>query len=343
MFVGPAGLNAVFTLAWQNYQLVMAKTIVLITIDTEYSSGAYVAGHGRDVDANYRRSIGCGIGQRAVGIAHQMALMDQAGIRGTFFVDPMPALVWGQDAIDRVIHPILEAGHDVQLHCHAEWLALAPGNELSDHIGRNIKDFPLADQQRILAYGAATLQRAGTPRPVAFRAGNYGANDDTLRALAAIEIAYDSSFPAGLAGECDIGAAMGDCRPHEREGVIEVPIGAILEPSGGYRHAQVTSVSAQEMAAGIKHAARHDWPAFVMVSHSFELFDRKRGVPNRIVARRFAQLCDTIARMNGIDTRGTFADLTVGEPIAPLPLLPAARLRTARRYAEQALSNAMYG
>lgn len=320
----------------------MAETAVLITIDTEYSSGAYAAGHGRDVDANFRLAIGCGEGEDAVGIAHQMAVMDAAGIKATFFVDPLPALVWGQSAIDRVVQPILERGHDVQLHCHSEWLALAPDNDLSDHTGRNIKDFPLADQQRILSYGADVLERAGAPRPVAFRAGNYGANDDTLRALAAIGIAYDSSFPAGLACDCAISGDLGDCRPHRRDGVVEVPIAAIAA-RGGYRHAQVTSVSAQEMVAGIAHAARNDWPAFVLVSHSFELFDRKRGVPNRVVARRFAHLCEAIGRMDGIDPAATLADLSVDAALAPLSLLPPSPLRTARRYAEQALSNALYG
>ena len=319
----------------------MTDTAVIISIDTEYSSGAYAAGHGRNADTAWDLALGCG-DAGGVGIAHQMSLMDQAGIRGTFFVDPMPALVWGQGAIDRVVEPILRAGHDVQLHCHTEWLALAPGNGLSEATGRNIKDFPLADQQRILAYGIARLEAAGAPRPVAFRAGNYGANDDTLRALAALGVAYDSSFPAGLACDCDISSALGDVRPHNREGVIEVPIAGIAA-GGGMRHAQVTSVSADEMVAGIRHAAAHEWPAFVMVSHSFELFDRKRMKPNRIVARRFAALCDAIGKIDGINPRAGFADVAVDERIAPLPLLPEAKTRTMRRYAEQALSNVLYG
>lgn len=324
----------------------MTPVPVLLTIDTEYSSGAYRSGRARDEDDNYAFAIDCAHPGGHVGIHHQMKIMENAGIRGTFFVDPMPALVWGQASIDRIVQPILEGGHDVQAHCHTEWLAFAPDNGLSDLTGQHIKDFPLADQRRILAFGLATLEAAGAERPIAFRAGNYGANDDTLRALAALGVAVDSSFPAGLRGDCAIDAPFGDCRPISLHGVLEVPIAAIGARADALRHVQVTSLSAREMRAAISLAIANAWPAFVIVSHSFELFDRKRGKPNRIVERRFRQICKTLAAMPGADTMSGFASVNDasqyeyrGEYLA---VLPEHRGRTLERYAEQALSNAFY-
>ena len=82
---------------------------ILIMIDTEYSSGAYADGRAREASANFNLAIGCNHSTGDVGIFHQMNVMSRAGITGTFFVDPMPALVWGQTAIDRVVQPILES------------------------------------------------------------------------------------------------------------------------------------------------------------------------------------------------------------------------------------------
>lgn len=319
----------------------MSDTRILLTTDTEYSSGAYASGAARDVDANFAMAIGCNYRGSDTGIIHQMAVMDRAGMRGVFFVDPMPALVWGRSAIERIVYPILKAGHHVQLHCHTEWLGLASDNGLSDRTGRNLKDFPIEDQMRILAFGIDTLVACGADRPTVFRAGNYGANDDTLCALSALKIAMDSSFPAGLNGDCAIELPCGDVRPQSRHNVLEVPIAAI-DTRSGLRHVQITSLSAAEMIAAAHHAVEQGWPSFVIVSHSFELFDRKRGKPNRVVQRRFAKVCEALGKMRDVDLTGGYAGLqdTSGQP--PFDLLPANGVRGLARQAEQAVSNALY-
>ena len=54
-----------------------------------------------------------------VGIEYQMDVFDRHGLKAVFFVDPMPALVWGVEAISDVVGPIVARGHDVQLHLHS--------------------------------------------------------------------------------------------------------------------------------------------------------------------------------------------------------------------------------
>jgi hypothetical protein len=118
-----------------------------------------------------------------------MDVFERHGIKAVFFVDPMPALVWGTAAIEDVVGPIVVRGHDVQLHIHTEWLELAgDANPLGMRTGMNIKDFGVEEQCVLLDYARGVLIAAGAPGPVAFRAGNYGANDDTLRALAQLGI-----------------------------------------------------------------------------------------------------------------------------------------------------------
>lgn len=322
-------------------------TRVFITIDTEYSSGLYTGPGPTDRAENYARSIACITSDGPTGISHKLDLLAEHGQKAVFFVDPMPALVWGVAAIEDIVGPIIAAGQDVQLHCHTEWLELAgAANPLaSGWTGKNIADFPLDEQFELLEYARGTLMAAGAPAPVAFRAGNYGANDDTLRALAALGIAYDASHcPALTDGACRISLGPEDRDPVEHMGVIEIPAGTIGTMSGGQRHAQITALTLAEMLAAIRHARDGGRQSFTLVSHSFELINRRKLAVNRIVRRRFTGLVRTLASMRGVET-GTFSDSPPQIPAssAQSQPLPANAVRTGMRLAEQFVSNTFYG
>ncbi len=321
-------------------------TTVLLTIDTEYSSGLTAGPYPIDRADNFARSIACITPDGPVGITYQLELLQRYGQRAVFFVDPMPAMIWGVAAIEDVVGPILDAGQDVQLHCHTEWLALAGARSiLPGRTGDNLKDFPLEDQWTILDYARETLMAAGAPRPVAFRAGNYGANDDTLRALAILGLTHDSSHTPGLPdGACSISLGPEDRMPVRHEGIVEVPIGSICSLRGGQRHAQLTALSLREMRAAIRHARREGAESFTLVSHSFELVNRSTLSINRIVRRRFEGLCRDLSTMRGVRS-GTYRDHRP-RPAAPRTRhdpVPAAPLRSTLRVAEQFLSNTLYG
>lgn len=322
-------------------------TRVLITIDTEYSSGLYTGSGPADRAENYARSIAGITPEGPVGITHKLALLQEHGQKAVFFVDPMPALVWGVAAIEDVVGPILEAGQDVQLHCHTEWLGLAGAHNplRSGRTGCNIADFPLDDQCELLAFARDTLIAAGAPAPVAFRAGNYGANDDTLRALVEVGLVYDSSHCPGLMnGACKISLGPDDREPLLLHGIIEVPVSTIGTLAGGLRHAQVTALTLREMLAAIGHARDAGHDTFTLVSHSFELINRRRLAVNHIVRRRFNGLVRHLAAMRGVTTgifAGTPPRLNLCE--TPRQVLPATPIRTGLRLAEQLVSNTLYG
>jgi hypothetical protein len=322
-------------------------TTLYFTVDTEYEP-AFTARMGLDSRrSNFERSI---LGRTAAGdagIVYQMEMLDRFGLKGVFFVCPMPSLLWGVAAIEDVVGPIVERGHDVQLHLHPEWLELAPSgrNPLGRRTGRNIKDFSFAEQCELIGLAKSILERAGAPSPVAFRAGNYGANQDTLQALATHGIRYDSSHcPAIEDSFCDIGLGPDDRRPMTYRDVVEVPAGCVENAARRLRHAQLTALSVQEIIAALRHARDHELENFTLVSHSFELLSRDRQRINRIVKRRFDTLCEEVAGMPRVST-GTFA-ANPPRPLVrrqPRPILPGNPLRTGLRYIEQAISNAIYG
>lgn len=319
-------------------------TSVFITIDTEFAFGIAARDPAAHWRGNFARSISCETPGGAVGIDYQMDVLDAHGLRAVFFVDPMPALVWGVEPVAAIVAPIAARGHDVQLHIHTEWLSLAgTANPLGGRTGNNIKDFSFEQQCILLARARDLLVEAGAPVPVAFRAGNYGSNDDTLRALAAIGMQYDTSHCPGFPfSHSDITLGPQDRSVCTHHGTIEIPAGAIAGPRGSLRHAQVTALSAGEMLAAIAHARDCGVPSFTLVSHSFELLSRDRQRINALVRRRFERLCAGIARMPGVTT-ATYAAEPPRPCPAPVPLLPHNPLRTAARMAEQALANALYG
>lgn len=322
------------------------STRVYITIDTEYSSGLITDLSEAGRRDSFVRSITCETPEGPAGISHKLALFEQYGINAVFFVDPMPALVWGVAAIEDVIGPILDAGQDVQLHCHTEWLALAgDANFLpSKRTGKNLYEFPLDDQLAILEYSRDVLVAAGAPQPVAFRAGNYGADDNTLHALAQLGLRYDSSHCPALPDACRITLGPEVLDPVMHHAIIEVPAGSIGTWDGGQRHAQITAITLNEMLAAIRHARGEARDCFTLVTHSFELINRRRMAVNPIVRRRFTGLCRELAQMPGVTT-ANYRNTPPRLAQAPRPsvVLPASPLRTGQRYAEQLLSNVLYG
>lgn len=321
-------------------------TRVYITIDTEYSSGLFAGRSRADRTENYARSIACITPDGPAGITHKLELLERYGQKAVFFVDPMPALIWGIAAIEDVVGPIIEAGQDVELHCHTEWLKVAGSDNLlaSGRTGKNIANFPIDEQFEILNYARDVLIAAGAPPPLAFRAGNYGANDDTLRALRELGLVYDSSHTPALPEACRIRLGPETRDPVLHCGMIEVPVGTIGTLDGGQRHAQITALTLAEMLAAVRHARSVGRENFVLVSHSFELINRRLLMVNKVVRRRFAGLLRDLAGMRGVST-GTFRDdppqlALTGKPSQPVP---ATALRTGRRIAEQFISNTLYG
>jgi peptidoglycan/xylan/chitin deacetylase (PgdA/CDA1 family) len=315
-------------------------TQVLITIDTELSPLLYQ--RGLDADANFSASIEGKTAHGSFGIGWQMDCLEAHGLRGVFFVDPMPALVYGPEVIARIVAPIEERGHDIQIHIHTEWLAWAAQAPVKAR-GPNIGDFDLNDQETLIAHAHDLLMTAGALAPIAFRAGNYGANDDTLRALATLGIIWDSSLNASYRdGPCQIQLSDDVIDPVSQLGTNELPIAGIFDAPGRIRHAQICALSRREMAAALDHAANTNRPAFAIVTHSFEMLSRDRQRPNRAVMQRFEALCRQVADHSDLTNAG-FADLPGEWPIrASGERLPPSRLRTLGRMVEQAAATVLY-
>lgn len=313
-------------------------TRAIISFDTELSAGLYQ--RGVDARANFESSILGRCREGDFGIYFQMDMLERHGLKGVFFVDPMPALVHGRGVIEAIVGPIVQRGHEVQLHLHTEWLAFARFNPAGRLTGRNIGDFPLAAQKKLIVFARDTLVAAGAPRPVAFRAGNFGANDDTLRALANLGFAFDSSFNGAWAGHgCEISLDPGNLGMRIHQGLCEVPVGGLLDRANRFRPAQLCAMSEEEMRDALDHSAASGAIQFSAFSHSFELLSRDRAVPNRLAIERMEALCRAVADDPRVSSGG-FATLPA-PPSRPgrIPAAAPKPLRTLRRVVEQGIGH----
>ncbi|CAN5194509.1 hypothetical protein BH09PSE3_BH09PSE3_01030 [soil metagenome] len=314
---------------------------VLITVDTELS--ALLHQRGASASANFESSIlgRCGAGY--FGIGWQMDVLDRHGLKGVYFVDPLPALVLGEGVIADVVGLIAGRGHDVQLHAHPEWLEWAKQSPVGGRRGRNIADFAVADQIALMNYGCGVIERAGAERPIAFRAGNFGANDDTLRAAKAAGLAWDSSVNADyLGGDCGIAVDAAQNLPVLLQGIVELPVSGLYDRAGHFRPAQVCAMSGWEMRDTLDHAAEGGHPVATVVTHSFEMLSRDRSRPNRAVMKRFAALAKFV-HDSPLLTSATFPILNRDAVlVADAPCAGPNLLRTGLRTVEQIAATLMY-
>lgn len=308
-------------------------TQVLLTIDTELTRRHHAQ------DGGWRENFQRSYHAAGAGVPYQLEVLQRHGLKACFFVDPMPACVYGLDPIKQMVEPIIAAGQEVQLHVHSFWRDLARGR--GDDACFELTGFAYLDQLDLIESARDLLIAAGAPRPTAFRAGSYAADMNTLAALAALGIRYDSSHNgAEPMSHLPFDRELVD--PAEHDGVIEIPISQIRRPDGGLRPLQICALSSQEMRAALWHAAGQRHNVATIVCHSFELASRDGRRVNRLVRSRFDTLCAFLAAHKAILPTADFRTLML-EPNRPAAEpLATGRLRTAHRMAEQAWGQARY-
>ena len=325
------------------------KTRVYLTIDTECreerrSGGRVLSAAGYDTRiwgrfANQRRELGIGL---------LMSTLESHGLRGTFYLDPFGSLYFGKEGLREVVDALRARGHDVQLHAHpiqreADWItrSIVPP---SDHMA----DYGVDAQTTLLREGAALLIEAGvaSEQLCSFRAGNFGANNDTWRAMSASGLRISSNYNPCYAAR---GMKMRPERPSPQlfevgRGIWELPITNLRQTDGSYRHLQITALSFLELRAALLQAHQLGLAEVTIVTHSFELLhldsaSERRGRLNRINYLRLRALCAFLAR-NGhrfeVETVAQLnARLSAGPPATDRPWPQGGRLLRYARLAEQ--------
>jgi hypothetical protein len=171
---------------------------LFFTVDVEIWCGSW-----NDLDSRfkgaYNRYIYGPTASGHYGLPFQLRLLNDHGLHGVFFVESLFAARFGNDPLAEILGLIADSSQESQLHVHAEWVdevAKLRGNVIPKR--QHLHMFSESEQTSIIRDAAELFERAGGSRANAFRAGSFGFNLDTLRAVAANGIAFDSSYNALL-------------------------------------------------------------------------------------------------------------------------------------------------
>ncbi|NML60319.1 polysaccharide deacetylase [Massilia sp. RP-1-19] len=312
---------------------------VFITVDVELWCDGWT-----DIDRRFaqamRKYIYGDTAQGGFGIPYQLNVLNEHGLDAVFFVEPLFSARFGPQPLADIVGLIQSAGQEVQLHLHTEWVDEARTPLLPDVTSKrqHLRYYTLAEQTSLIAQGAGMLERAGARRPDAFRAGSFGFNRDTIGALAANGIPFDSSYNATLFGP-DSGVLPGELAtaPFACGGVHEYPMTVFMDGTRKLRHVQLTACSHGEIEGLLLQAAERGDTDFVILSHGFELLNKRKDRADKVVLKRFHQLCKFLDRRRDAFTTRGFTGLAAAAAQPQPPLLSSSLWQTGTRIAEQAL------
>lgn len=250
---------------------------------------------------------------RCYGTPLIMDVLEQNGLRGTFFLEAFAAYNVGEAELGAAYRQIVERGHDVQLHLH-------PVHYYYSQVQRGVISreqvvpappecdilaaYPREQQRALLQDGVRLFQQLVGRRPSAFRAGSYGASLTTLEVLAEIGIRCDTSYNAAYVGQsCRFEPGPPRNRPWWQNGVWEIPVTNFSTGAGKYRGLkplEVSAVSSWEMCHVLEEAERAGLGTATIMLHSFGLLKKRdlqyRGIgPDRVVIGRLRNLCRFLA------------------------------------------------
>lgn len=190
------------------------ETKILITIDTEVRS------RNRDLPDPYEQDVIGRLSERTYGACWIANQLTDIGCRGVFFLDVYGSAKYGSARYRELCDRLLEAGHDIQLHTHPD--------QMFDARRRHMHEYNLEEQTTIVREGMAMLKDWTGRAAVAHRAGRYGANEDTLKALERNRIYLDSSF---FYRRADCQLPFGNTNlPTRMHGVREIPVTVVPVP-----------------------------------------------------------------------------------------------------------------
>jgi len=282
-------------------------------------------------------------------------ILKKANLKATFFLEPFNEDLGWPGETEPVARYLVEKGQDVQLHIHPNHVHYGLHRAgMPFQRTDQMADLPQPRQKELIMRGSDLLESWTGTCPIAFRAGNMGASEETLAALTEAGLWIDSSYTFPYVG--------GQCLFQESERyngskwygeILEVALSAYQQPNIPGLHpakpVDLMGSSFEECRDAVQMICDAGGDA-VAILHSFSLFkvrDKQYngGKLNRVVTRRFERFCEWLDDNRRQYPPRTFAELgrLVQEegyqPKAVAPCLINKPLRALARKAVQGLNN----
>jgi len=294
----------------------MPRINVFITVDTEHSIGGAFKDRNLKPVGNEKRIWGK-VGDKSFGIPLMMDIGESYDIRLTFFVEVLNKYYFGEDETKKVCEYILNRGHDVQLHLHPNYLNFNSPNPCQQNYSDFIGIYSLAEQIELISEGIKVLIQNGVSKPIAFRAGCFGANQDTLKALKENGFLIDCSYNRAYIGETCFLKDNGINDLTYLNEIWEFPVTNFVESTKvrpkRFKPLDINGVSFQEMRSVLNQAKESGPRNITIIMHSFSFLKPYDVQYNKIrprwnVIRRFRNLCQYVSENSdyfGVKTLGS--------------------------------------
>jgi len=158
----------------------MKSPKIIITIDTEVGEKAKFS------EGAFEKFVLGRIEKEEYGVSKIAEMLNNYNFKGEFFVDTYEGNFFGEQNFADLCTNLDNQGHGVQLHTHPSF---------AFDINRNyMHQYTIDEQIKIIREGKRKIFSWIQKNPIAHRAGGYGANIDTIKALESNSILMDSSF-----------------------------------------------------------------------------------------------------------------------------------------------------
>jgi peptidoglycan/xylan/chitin deacetylase (PgdA/CDA1 family) len=259
-------------------------------------------------------------GDRTFGVPLICDILNRHNLKATFFLEPFNDELGYPGETEPVARFLVERGQDIQLHVHPNHFhyGLHLAGKPFTHTDQ-MADLPPDWQKTLVIDGADRIAKWIGKRPIAFRAGNMGASEDTLKILPDTGIWIDSSytFPY-VGGQCRFPAGApyngskwyGDVLEVALSGFRQTKFPMLLKPA---QPIDLMGASFQECRDAVQMICDAGADA-VVILHSFSLFkvrDKQYngGKLNRVVTRRFERFCEWLAANRENYPARTFSEM----------------------------------
>ncbi|PID78154.1 MAG: hypothetical protein CSB21_01635 [Deltaproteobacteria bacterium] len=274
------------------------RTNVFITIDTETSIGGHFSNPLLKPVGSKKRIYG-EVSGKSYGIPLIIKIADSYDVRLTFFVEVLNHYYFGKEEMYNVCDYIMKKGHDVQLHLHPNYLNFKLEDSSSLKFSDNMSAYDVDTQSEIIKEGKALLIEYGVKNPIAFRAGNYGFNIDTLKALSKNNLLYDSSYNAAFLSPNNSVSKIFINDVKKIENVFEFPITNFNQKvfnTKKTRPLDINGAGFEEIRKTLEWSSKNQIKNITVIMHSFSFFKaldvqyNRCRVMKKIIAR-FEKLC----------------------------------------------------
>lgn len=228
------------------------------------------------------------------GIEKLIEVFNSAGITASFFTNVYEYPVWGISEMEKVVRCIFESGQDVELHTHPLWV--------DEKRRENMYQLSYREQLGIIQAGAGFIESVTGKFPTSHRAGAYGFNADTLKAVEDAGLTCDSSNFFGHPF-CKEVVTKNTLIKHN--GIIEAPV-TYIEHAGRYLKTDIDWLDEKTIVAFCKHVLADHTLNFVNIfMHSYSLCDNSADYStySRSAAKvdKLKRIIDAVKNINGFE------------------------------------------